>query len=206
MAPTGSALLHEVAKRILAEYLRVDGATQIVVTQALRDEAAGVDLEYIRGARKVSVKVKADAYFGTDPAKSANRDLPYYRAETHSYGLESIADTRTRAPGWIATSRADELFYYRLVIAQAEEDIAALMEGPDQVLFSELAVERDELRIMSMRELSSWFDKTQDRYMPRPVVTDGRPAWYRIVPEKDVDAEVPGLRLVGPVFEGLRRR
>lgn len=206
MTPTGSALLHEVAKRILAEYLRTGGAAQVVVSRALRDEAAGVDLEYIRSTRKMTVKVKADAYFGTDPDKASNRELPYYRAETHSYGLESIADTRTREPGWIASSHADELFYYRLVISQTEQEIAALLEGPDQVFFSELAVERDELRIMPMRELSDWFERTQDRYMPRPVVTDGRPAWYRIVPEKDVDAQVSGLRLIGPVFAGLRTR
>lgn len=200
MTAKGSALLHEVAKRILARYLERTGAVNVSVANALRDEALGVDIQYTKGAARLSAKVKADSYFGSDPLRVADRDLPYYRAETHSYGLESISDTTTREPGWLQRSQADDLFYYRLVIAQPEADVAALLEGPDQVFFTELAVERDELRIIPMRELREWFAGAQDRYTPRPVMTDGRPAWYRIVSEKDLDAEVPGVRVVGSVY------
>lgn len=205
MALTGTTLLHEVAKRIIARYLERTGATEVVVSRQLRDEAVGVDLQYASGAAHLSAKVKADSYFGVDPQKVADRNLAFYRADTHSYGLESVADTTTREAGWIQRSQADELFYYRLVIAQPEAEIAALLEGPDEVFFSELAVERDDLHIMPMRELRSWFDSTFDRYTPRPVVTDGRPAWYRLVPEKDLESEVRGVRAVGAIFSRAAR-
>ncbi len=204
MGPTGSALLHEVAKRVLARYLRQAGAADIVVSRALRDESHGIDLRFRQAGRMVTAKVKADSYFGTDPHKVANRELPFYRQHTRSYGLESLSDTRTREPGWIDASPADEVLYYRLAITQTEAEIQALLAGPEQVFFSELAVERDELRIIPLPALRAWFAEAQHRYMPRPVVTDGRPAWYRIVPEADVDAEVRGLRVVGAVFGKLR--
>ena len=78
--------------------------------------------------------------------------------------------------------------------------MAELLDASDSTFFSELAVERDELRMIPMRALRDWFTIAQDRYMPRPVTTDGRPAWYRIVSEKDLDAEVPGVRNVGSVY------
>jgi len=205
MTLSGSTLLHEVAKRILARYLERTGNTGVQATRAFRDEAMGVDLEYTSGGRRVLVKVKADSYFGTDQKKIADRDLAFYRPETHSYGLEAVANTTTREPGWIHRSQAEELFYYRFVIAQPEAEVAALLEGPDEVFFSELAVERDELRVIPMRALRTWFDSSFDRYMPRPVVTDGRPAWYRIVPESDLDREVAGIRTVGSVFHRAAR-
>jgi hypothetical protein len=177
----------------------------VVLSRILRDEAVGVDLQYSSGSARLSVKVKADSYYGVDPAKVADRNLAFYRATTHSYGLESVADTTTREAGWIQRSQADELYYYRLVIAQPEAEIGALLEGPDEVFFSELAVERDDLRIIPMRELRKWFESTFDRYTPRPVVTDGRPAWYRLVPEKDLEGEVPGVRSVGAIFSRAAR-
>jgi hypothetical protein len=200
MPLAGSTLLHEVAKRIIARYLERTGATGVTVSRHLRDEAVGVDITYSSGAARLAVKVKADSYFGTDPVKAADRALALYRPETHSYGLESVADATTREAGWIQRSQADELFYYRLVIAQPEAEVAALMEGPDEVFFSELAVERDDLRIVPMRELRRWFEANADRYTPRPVITDGRPAWYRLVPEGDLEAGVQGIRTVGPIF------
>jgi hypothetical protein len=200
MAPTGSTLLHEIAKRILGRYLERTGAADVVVAHALRDEAMGVDLQYRNGAIQLSAKVKADCYFGTDPLKIADRSLPYYRAQTNSYGLESVADTTTREPGWLQRSQADDLFYYRLVISQPEPKVAELLGAADAVFFGELAVERDELRIIPMRELRTWFEKAQDRYAPRPVMTDGRPAWYRLVSEQDLDAEVRGIRNVGSIY------
>ena len=41
MTAKGSALLHEVAKRILARYLERTGAVNVSVANALRDEALG---------------------------------------------------------------------------------------------------------------------------------------------------------------------
>jgi hypothetical protein len=205
MALTGSTLLHEVAKRIIARYLERSGFTGVETSRAFRDEAMGVDLEYMSGGQQVLVKVKADSYYGTDSKKIADRDLVYYRPETHSYGLEAVANTTTREPGWIHRSQAEELFYYRFVIGQPEAEVAALLEGPDEVFFSELAVERDDLRIIPMRALRAWFDTSFDRYMPRPVMTDGRPAWYRIVPESDLDREVVGVRAAGSIFHRAAR-
>lgn len=206
MALAGSTLLHEVAKRILGRYQERTGATDVLVTRALRDEALGLDLQYTNGQERRSAKIKADSYFGVDPVKVADRSLPYYRAQTNSYGLESVANTETREPGWLSRSQADDLFYYRLVIAQPEDKVAELLDAPDATFFSELAVERDELRIIPMQALRKWFATAQDRYMPRPVMTDGRPAWYRIVSEKDLDAEVPGVRNVGSVYHKVIAR
>ena len=200
MALTGTALLHEVAKRIIARYLEKTGATNVVVSRLVLDEAVGVDLQFSIGAAHMAAKVKADSYYGIDPMKVADRSLVFYRSETRSYGLESVADTTTREVGWIQRSQADALYYYRLAIAQPEAEVAALLEGPDEVFFSELAVERDDLRVMPMRDLREWFEKSFDRYTSRPVVTDGRPAWYRIVPQADLEAGVPGIRIVGGIF------
>lgn len=206
MALAGSTLLHEVAKRILGRYLSTTGATDVIVAKALRDEALGVDLQYTNGAARRSAKVKADSYFGIDPIKVADRSLGFYRAETHSYGLESVADTATREPGWLQRSQADDLFYYRLVIAQPEGTVAELFEAPDARFFSELAVERDDLHIIPMQQLRAWFERAQDRYAPRPVMTDGRSAWYRIVTAKDLDSEVPGVKDVGSVYHKVVMR
>lgn len=205
MALSGTALLHEVAKRIIARHLERTGATDVTVSHLLRDEAIGVDLTYSSGVARMAVKVKADPYYGIDPMKITDRSLVFYRSETQSYGLESVADTTTGEVGWIQRSQADELYYYRLVIAQTEDEVAALLEEPDEVFFSELAVERDDLRIIPMRELRAWFEASFDRYAPRPVVTDGRPAWYRIVPQADLEAGVRGVRSAGGIFAGLAR-
>lgn len=203
---TGSALLHETAKRILARYLRDQGYANVVIAHNMLDGASGIDLTYSSAGKQVSIKVKADSYYGTDPAKIARRELTYYRPETASYGLEAIADTFSRQPGWVQRSRADDLYYYRLVLGQPEEEVAALMEGPDEVFFNEIRVERDDLRVLPMDALRSWFETSGDSYMPRPVLTDGRTAWYRIIPEADVERGVAGVRRVGSVFATLARR
>ena len=206
MGLAGSSLLHEVAKRILGRYLVTTGASDVIVASALRDEALGVDLQYTNGAIRRSAKVKADSYFGVDPIKIADRSLSYYRAETHSYGLESVADTATRQPGWLQRSQADDLLYYRLVIGQPEDRVAELFEAPDVRFFAELAVERDNLHIIPMQSLRTWFERVQDRYAPRPVMTDGRSAWYRIVTAGDLECEVPGVREVGSVYHRVVAR
>lgn len=204
-AAAGSTLLHEVAKRILARYLKSKGYGDVVITKAMLDGAGAIDLTYSSGGSRIGVKIKADAYYGTDPHMIARRDLTYYRPETGSYGLEAIADTFSRQPGWVQRSRADELFYYRLVLSQSEEEIAALMQEPDDVFFSEIKVERDDLRILPMPALRQWFETSGERFMPRPVQAEGRTAWYRIIPESEVESGVQGVRKVGPVFASVAR-
>ena len=206
VALSGSTLLHEVSKRILGRYLETTGAVGVTVARALRDEAAGIDLQYQNGATTVRVKVKADPYYGIDPHKTADRSLVFYRNDTRSYALEWVADTLTREPGWIQSSQSDELFYYRLVIGQTEAEIAALLDAPDEEFFSQLAVERDDLRIVPFRALRLWFESAHERYTPRPVITDGRASWYRIIPEGDLDAGIVGIKAVGGVFHRVARR
>ncbi|MDO9557639.1 MAG: hypothetical protein Q7J82_08705 [Coriobacteriia bacterium] len=201
----GSALLHHVAERVIVRYLTQQGYREVVLTGMMGD-AEAVDLTYMDNGHRVSVKVKADSYFGTDPAKIAERELMFYRPETHSYGLEVIANTATREPGWISRSRADVLFYYRLALGQSEEEVAALAEGPDDVFFSELDVQRDDLRIIAMPVLRNWFEGAVGCYTPRPVLTDGRSAWYRIVPEGDLETAVDGIRRAGSIFSALVHR
>ncbi len=202
----GSELLHAVAGRILVRYLRGKGYSDAMLTADILDAAEGVDLTYTSAGRRIGVKIKADSYYGIDPQKVSDRDLSFYRNETHSYGFEAIADAATRQPGWLQRSGADELYYYRLALGQTEEEIAALMEEPDEVFFGELKVERDVLKVLPMRELQAWFEATGDRYTSRPVVTNGHAAWYRIVPEADVEASVKGMRDAGPVFSAIVRR
>ncbi|TDB38504.1 MAG: hypothetical protein D9V44_05735 [Actinobacteria bacterium] len=201
----GSELLHGVAERILLGYLHGKGFSDAALAGDMLDAAEGIDLTYTAAGRRTGVKIKADSYYGTDASKIADRDLIFYRSETSSYGFEAIANAATRQPGWLQRSSADELFYYRIAIAQTEEEVGALMEEPNEVFFAELKVERDSLQVLPMRALQGWFEATGDRYMSRPVVTDGRAAWYRIVPQSDVESAVAGVRDVGRVFPALIR-
>jgi hypothetical protein len=200
---TGTPLIHEVGKRIIGRYLERQGASSIELSPAMRSDAMGVDIRRSEGGGPIAAKVRVDYYFGSDPARIADRNLTFYRTDTASYALEAIADTATRAQGWVQSSLADELLYYRLAVARPEAEIAALLESPDGVFFSELGVERDELRIIPMRELREWFERSNDRYPPRPVITAGRSAWYRIVPMRELDAAVPSVRVVGPIYHQL---
>lgn len=206
MPLSGSPLMHEVGKRILGRYLEVSAARNVELAPSMRTDATGIDIRRLEGPESVSAKVKVDCYCGTDPMKIANRDFVFYRADTASYALEAMADTATRTPGWTQTSLAEQLLYYRLAIPRLEAEIAALLESPDGVFFSELGVERDDLRIVPFRELRSWFERSNDRYPPRPVITGGRSAWYRIVPMAELEAAVPGVRVVGPVYGSLKTR
>jgi len=201
----GSALLHAVSKRILARYLRDHGYVDVTTAGGMVDGAEGIDLYYSSGGTRIGVKVKADSYYGIDPQKIADRELLYYRASTDSYGLETIADSNTRQPGWVQCSRADQLFYYSIALSQTEDEVAALMEEPDEVFFGELRVERDDLRIVPMQGLRTWFEHSAERFTPRPVLTDGRSAWYRIVPSGEVDKAVAGIRDEGSVFMAFAR-
>lgn len=199
--------LQRVAERIIARYL-ARGLTQdvrIVSAAPFRPER-GVDITYAgpNGAER-SLKVKADPYFGTDPGKVSDRDLPFYRADTGSFAFESLANTSTREPGWMVDSVADDLYYYYLALAQEEDEVCALLREPDSLLFSELKVERDDLIVMPMAAMRAWFESHAEKYPPRPVLVGSTPAWYRLVPRADIRSQIPGVRVVGPVFSGLLR-
>lgn len=196
----GPVLLHEVAKRIILRALHNKGFRDAALTGDMLGEAEGIDLTYTTGGVKTTVKIKADSYYGVDPSKIADREMVFYRAENSTYGFEVIADSVTRRPGWMQRSSAGELFYYRLALGQTESEVAALMEEPDEVFFAELKVERDDLKVLPMRAVQDWFESAGEGYMSRPVTTDGRSAWHRIVPEADVESNVPGVRDLGPVF------
>lgn len=206
MALTGSPLIHEVGKRILGRYLETLGARDVELSPAMRNDGTGIDIRRTEGLTAITAKVRVDYYFGDDQAKIADRDLTFYRTDTASYALEAIADTATRAPGWMLTSLADQLLYYRIALPRPEAEIAALLDSPDGVFFTELGVERDELRIVPMRALREWFERSNDRYMPRPVITGGRSAWYRIVPIAELEAGVPGVTVAAPIYSRLAVR
>jgi len=203
MQPTGAGLAREVAKRVLAAHIARTGGTQVEQTPARREDPAGVDIRYVLAGVPRSARVRVDTYYGTDPTHIADRALPYYRAEARAYALEETADVATRTPGWVYSSRADDLMYYRMAIPRPEAEIAALLSAPDGVFLSELGIERDDLRIIPMAPLRDWFSREGGRFAPRPVITGGRSSWQRIVPFADLESAVPGVRLVGPVYRFL---
>lgn len=204
MGLTGSALIHEVGKRILGRYLQQEGGSNIQLSAAAPADPLGVDVRRMVAGRPVAAKVKVDVYCGTDPAKCGDRALTFYRSDTASYAFEAIADTAARTPGWILSSMADELLYYRIAVSRPEPEVAALFDSPDAVFFSELGVDRDDLRVLPMRHLRTWFERSNEQYPPRPVITPERSAWYRIVPMAEVESVVAGIRVVGPVYARLR--
>ena len=203
----GMALLQSVAERILAEHLRMGGAHSVeVVSGSEAVGGRGVDLIASRAGVRRQIKVKPDPYFGTDPGKIDDRSRVFYRANADSYAFEAVSNTASRSPGWIFCSPADEIFYYRLALTQQEDEIRALLGEPDEVFFSELAVERDDLLVMEMAPVRAWFEKHFEGYTPRPVMLGGAAAWYRLVPRADIDRAVSGIKGIGPVFGGLRHR
>jgi hypothetical protein len=200
---TGVALTREVAKRIIAAHIARTGGMSIGIAPAERPAADGVDIRYMIAGRPMTARVQADCYFGTDPEKAADRSLPMYRMESSTYALEETADVATKMPGWIFSSKADVLFYYRMAIARPEAEVAALLGSPDVVFFSELGVERDELRVIPLTDLRTWFSREADRFTPRPVLTHGHMSWCRIVPIAELAAGVPGVQVVDSVYSSL---
>ena len=204
---TGTNLLQAVAERIVAGHLESTGTGDVRYNTSRPDGYAGsgVDLSFPDRGVDHKIKVKPDPYFGTDPRKVNDLSLTYYRSDAGHYAFESISDPVTREPGWMFNSRADDLYYYYLAISQSEEDVRALMSEPDEVFFSELAVDRDELRVLPMREIQKWFDAHYENYPPRPVTSGQRSSWYRLIPRGEVDSAATGMRVVGPIFARLSR-
>jgi hypothetical protein len=197
--------LQAVAERIIArDLLRGVTSDVDIVSDARAHAGRGVDMNYeaAPGVRR-AVKVKADPYFGTDSGMIGDRSLSFYRADTGSFAFESLADAATREPGWMVESQADDLYYYFLALPQKEDEVCALLRESDDSFFSQIRVERDDLVVLPMAATRRWFAEHADNYPPRPVSLGERSAWYRLVPRPDVQREVPGVRIVGPVFAGL---
>lgn len=202
----GGQLLDVVASRVIARYLRSTGAAGVMMIDPDADplRLADVDVVYSRDGGGVRAKVKPDPYFGSDPGKIADQDLPFYRESLEAYAFETISHHITREPGWMFHTVADELLYYFVAIDQSEREVAALMNEDDETFFSDLSVTRDELHVLPMAPLKEWFEANQDNYMPRPVRVGDHSGWYRIVPVADVARAVPVGRVAGPIFAGLK--
>jgi hypothetical protein len=201
----GTSPLQSVAERIIARYLNRGLSQDVEIVSGYSVHAnRGIDITYVapNGDRR-SVKVKPDPYFGTDTDKIGDRSLSYYRADTGSLAFEALADATTKEPGWMVDSEADDLYYYYLALAQEEDEVRALLNEPDEVFLDEILVERDDLIVMPMAEARRWFASQAGNYPPRPVFEAGKSAWYRLVPRADVQRQVNGVRIVGPVFQGL---
>jgi len=201
--PVGNALLHNVGLRIVSGYLVSAGYRDVHGYADVRDEAAAIDLSYRDGVSAVTVTLKVDPYFGTDPMAASDRSLPFYRTASDTYALEVVANSLTRQPGWLTRSNADLLFYYRIAIGQQEDEISALMAEPDEVFFTELEVERDDLCSIPFPALREWFDTRQEAYISRPIALEGRSAWHRIVPASDLEASVQGVTSLGSAFAAV---
>ncbi len=205
----GGDLLQSVGIRITERYLRDSGAMGIMTVAGSIDQAefAGVDVVCNRGGASVRIKVKADAYFGTDQVLIADKALEFYRgSSTTNYAFETISHHVTRRAGWMIDSVADELFYYFVAITQPEDEVRSLMESSDDVFFSGLAVQRDELHVLPMPALRKWFTANHERYAPRPVALGDHSGWYRIIPVADLNGSLPGAKVKAGVFAGLSRR
>lgn len=204
MSINDAKLLQRVAERIIARWLVRQGRLDVHLTGGLQSLGGkAVDLTYAWQGGQHRIKIKADPYFGTDPRKIADRNLTYYRGDASAFAFEAVANAATREPGWMFESTAHEIYYYYLAISQPEEEVAALVSEPDEVFFSELAVDRDELVVLPVKETRQWFEENFERYTPRPVMSGGASAWYRLVPRSDIESAVPGIRSVGPIFSGL---
>lgn len=207
MKQTGMGLLQTVAERVLAAYLTSTGAQDVRIVSGFEAFGGhGVDVVFTRDGAQRQIKVKPDPYFGTDSSKINDRTRVFYRANADSYAFEAVANAATRTPGWIFSSPADEIYYYRLALTQEEDEILALSNEPDEVLFSELTIERDELQIIPLKTARTWFEAHFEEYTPRPVMLGGAAAWYRLVPRKDIEHSVGGIVTVGSVFGAMRHR
>jgi hypothetical protein len=203
---SGMALLQEAAGRIIGKHLLMRGATRAEVLRTA-DAAHGrdIDLVTIEGRSGRRIKVKADPYFGTDPRKIGDRALPFYRADEGCLAFEAVANSATREPGWTLVSEAQDLYYYYLALSQSEDEVRALLSEPDEVFFSELAVERDELLILPMDQLRTWFEAHYQDYAPRPVMSLGVASWHRLVPRADLERALGRISSAGAIFAKLPR-
>lgn len=201
---SGLALLQEVAERIIVKHLLTRGASRAeIVSSTANPHGRDVDIVAIEGRGSRSIKVKADPYFGTDSRKIGDRGLVFYRADGGSLAFEAVANSSTREPGWTLASDAQDLYYYYLALGQTPDEIRALLAEPDEVFFSEIAVERDELLVMPMAQIRAWFEAHHQDYAPRPVMHEGGASWYRLVPRSDVEEALGRIPSSGAIFPRL---
>jgi len=145
-------LLQIIAERVICGYLVSTGAKDVKIVSGFEALGGhGVDVVFTRDGVQRQAKVKPDPYFGTDSSKVSDRARVFYRANAESYAFEAVANAAMRTPGWIFSSPADDIYYYRVALTQQEDEIIALSGEPDEVFFSELAIERDELQIIPMK-------------------------------------------------------
>lgn len=206
MALSGTKLLARVAERIIVKWLAEQGHPDARPTGGLQSfGGSSVDLTYAVDGGQKKVKIKADPYYGLDTRKVNDRSMSFYRADANAFAFEAVANAATREAGWMFETAADEIYYYYLSIGQSEDEVAALVNEPDEVLFSELALERDELVILPVPQTRAWFEANFENYTPRPVMSGGVSAWYRLVPRRDIELAVAGIRMMGPVFKTISR-
>ena len=206
MTLSAGELFHSAAVRIVAHHLNTSGGRDVRVASEARSLGSGVDIYYVWDGEVRTAKVKADPYCGTDPALVADLSLPFYRADVHSYALETISNAASRAPGWLFASDADEVLYLFLAVACTEEQVAAALAAPDDVFFARLVVERDELFSLPMLALRAWLTSSQEAYPARPVTAGRTASWVRLVPKEDVSASVTGVRAIGSIFPRAQAR
>lgn len=201
MTQDGSELLHRLAVRIVSRWL---SSRHLGVAAKGGSGPSGqtADITYNQGIAQRRIKVKADPYFGTDPRKVDDHGLIFYRANQDSFAFEAVADAVTKEPGWVFGSGAEDLYYYFVAIAQPLDEVRVLADEPDEIFFNELAVERDELVILPMAPVTSWFERNFERYPTRPVRTGRGSAWYRLVPRPELEAALPEVQSRGSIFRG----
>lgn len=204
MSDVGLALLQRMAVRILGRYMTEQGCSSVVQTEGRDGYGRFVDLACLDPGCGKRVKVKSDPYFGTVSELIADRALPFYRQPSETFAFESVSNAATRSEGWALGSDASVLWYYRIAVTSREDEVRALLREPDEVFFSELGVEGDELTEVPMRELRNWFLANLESYTPRPVAHGAGSSWCRLVPESDLRAGLPAMRNVGSVFGGLK--
>ena len=199
------ALLQQVAERIITRHLVLRGASRAEVTSDPSNphgRRRGHRL-HRRAHRVAAIKVKADPYFGTDSRKIGDRSLAFYRADEGCLAFEAVSNGSTRELGWTLASEAQDLYYYYLALGQTQDEVRALLSEPDEVFFSEIAVERDELLILPMDKVRAWFEDHHQDYSPRPVMHDGVASWYRLVPRADVEKALRRISSSGAIFPRL---
>ena len=154
------------------------------------------------------IKVKADPYFGTDPAKIARSHACRSTAPTPvSSRFEAVANSATREPGWMLDSDADELYYYYLALAQTEDEVRALSRrAATRSFFSETQGRARRPARPPDGPTRAWFDEHADtlsvaprrcsRGTRRGTVWSREPTIESALERRDGSS--------GPIFAGLR--
>jgi hypothetical protein len=191
----GAELLHLCALRIVSRFLLDQGSRSVETFPG----TSGFDIRFDRLGTTVRGRVKSDPYCGQDPVKIEDRSLPFYRADGGDYALQVIAHHVSKEPGWALHPEIDEVFYYMLAVDHTEDDLARLVEEPDETFFGGIRVPRDELHILPMAQIREWLPDHLEQFPSRPISAGDHSAWYRIVPRTQLARAVPGIVHVGSI-------